>query len=257
MVRRGSAPTGPAHSPDVTGSVAVQPAPAGHWTWDGGSAITVTQGETIETIARKYGVPVSAIMQANGFRDGAIIRPGQRLVIPRYVAASVAAPAPVATPAPRADEIIHTVAPGETLLHVARHYGVSLTTLARANKIEPYAKIAIGTRLTIPGGRHTAALSEPAPHVAAPRTTTVASNVAGSRSECARRNRRAGCDRERAEDRGSGGRLAVISLAGEGPRHRRLRRQDERRAERRHQSRRTGRHADQGGRRRRRRLCRQ
>ncbi len=90
----------PARSSDVTGSVVERPAPAGHWTWDGGSAITVTQGDTIETVARKYGVPVSAILEANGFREGVVIRAGQRLVIPRYVAASVATPAPVASQRP-------------------------------------------------------------------------------------------------------------------------------------------------------------
>ncbi len=135
-----------------------------------------SQGDTIETVARKYGVPVTAILAANGFREGAVIRAGQRLVIPRYVSASVAAPAPVAAAAPRADEVIHTVAPGESLIGIARHYGVSLTTLAHANKIDPYAKVGIGTRLTIPGGHHTAALHEPAPQVAAPHTTAVASN---------------------------------------------------------------------------------
>ena len=163
-----------ARSADVTGSVAAKPAPAptGHWTWDGGSAVTVTQGETIETVARKYGVPVSAILEANGFRDGAVIRSGQRLVIPRYVSASIAAPAAASVAAaPRADEIIHTVGPGETLVGISRHYGVSLSTLARTNKIQPYAPISIGERLTVPGVRREAAIHEPVPHVAAPRTT--------------------------------------------------------------------------------------
>jgi len=162
------------HSSEVTGSVAARPAPAptGHWTWDGGSAVTVTQGETIETVARKYGVPASAILEANGFQTGAVIRPGQRLVIPRYVSASAPVPAPArVAAAPRADEIIHTVAPGETLLAISRHYGVSLSTLARANKLQPYAPISIGERLTVPGVHREAAVREPAPRVAAPRTT--------------------------------------------------------------------------------------
>src|SRR5665647_3199025 len=75
---------------DVTGSVPARPAPVptGYWTWDGGSPVTVSSGETIESIARKYGVPASAIMQTNGFCEGAVLRPGQRVVIPRYVSAS-------------------------------------------------------------------------------------------------------------------------------------------------------------------------
>ncbi|MGB8120906.1 MAG: LysM peptidoglycan-binding domain-containing protein, partial [Pseudolabrys sp.] len=68
---------------DVTGSN-VPPA-ATHWAWNGGSAVTVGYGETIESIARRHGVPASAILQTNGIRDARQVRPGQRLVIPRNV----------------------------------------------------------------------------------------------------------------------------------------------------------------------------
>ena len=120
-----------AHTTEVTGSVVEKPAAAGHWTWDGGAPVTVAQGETVETIARRYGVPVSAILQANGFSNESSIRPGQRLVIPRYATAS----APAQAAAPAAGEGVHIVAPGETLMAISRKYGVHLSALARANKI--------------------------------------------------------------------------------------------------------------------------
>ena len=67
---------------EVTGSVSAPraPAPTGHWTWDGGSPVTVAAGETVEMIARKYGVPASAIMETNGFREGTVAsaRPAPR-----------------------------------------------------------------------------------------------------------------------------------------------------------------------------------
>src|SRR5262245_8871099 len=56
---------------DVTGSVNSsshprQPAPpAQNWSWDGGTAIIVAQGETLDSIARRHGVPPHAILQAN------------------------------------------------------------------------------------------------------------------------------------------------------------------------------------------------
>ncbi len=79
---------------DVTGSVPAHPAPppvpAGHWTWDGGQPVTVGQGETLEAVARKNGVPLSALMEVNGITNVASIRPGQRLVIPRYVSGTTA-----------------------------------------------------------------------------------------------------------------------------------------------------------------------
>src|SRR5664280_3064038 len=99
---------------EITGSVtrpAPAPVPTGHWTWDGGSPVTVGRGETVETIARKHGVPASAIMETNGFRDGATLRPGQRVVIPRYVSASATqTPAPQAS-APRGRPVAANPAP--------------------------------------------------------------------------------------------------------------------------------------------------
>ena len=73
--------------PEVTGSVAPapKPVPTGHWSWDGGTPITVGQGDTVDTIARRYGVPASAIIQANNITAPATIHPGQQLVIPRYI----------------------------------------------------------------------------------------------------------------------------------------------------------------------------
>jgi murein DD-endopeptidase MepM/ murein hydrolase activator NlpD len=161
---------------DVTGSVTAHRAPAlaGHWTWDGGSPVTVSSGETIESIARKYGVPASAIMETNGFREGASLRPGQRVVIPRYVTASnTRAPAAQVSTPPRTAENVHIVEPGETLIGIAHKHGVSLKVLARANGIQPDAKISIGDRVTIPGGRPVAARQTPAPQVAQPRTVPV------------------------------------------------------------------------------------
>jgi murein DD-endopeptidase MepM/ murein hydrolase activator NlpD len=166
------------HSTDVTGSVSAppvqQPAPVGHWTWEGGSPVTVGQGETIEIIARKYGVPQSAILQTNNITDPASIRPGQRLVIPRYTSAAAPLPKLIAQPVPQSvasaevAEDIHIIGPGETMLGIAKRHGVSITALAKANNIQPYAKIAIGDRLTIPGGHH---IAQAAPQPTQPRTT--------------------------------------------------------------------------------------
>ncbi|HEY1310290.1 MAG TPA: LysM peptidoglycan-binding domain-containing M23 family metallopeptidase, partial [Pseudolabrys sp.] len=130
----------------------------------------------VESIARNYGVPASAIMETNGFHDGASLRPGQRVVIPRYVTASASPPhAPATSPqvaaAPRAAESAHVVAPGESMLGIARKHGVTITALAKANNIQPYAKLNIGDRLTIPGGHPVAEYPvAAAPQLAKPAT---------------------------------------------------------------------------------------
>jgi len=177
-----SAPYRPAvRAPEYTGALQ----PAGHWTWDGGAPVTVAQGETVEVIARRYGVPVSAILETNGFTNEGQIKPGQRLVIPHYVRASAALPTPAARPAQVAEDV-HIVEPGETLIGIARKHGVSLSTLARANNIQPYASVGIGERLVIPGSRRVAALHAPPPQIEPPRTAKPSESVGSVAPENAR-----------------------------------------------------------------------
>ena len=74
---------------EVTGSIQAPP-PQPAWTWDGGTAVIVRPGETVESIAREHGVPVSALMEANRITSAAPVYPGQHLVIPRYRPATAA-----------------------------------------------------------------------------------------------------------------------------------------------------------------------
>ena len=153
---------------DVTGSSV--PPTSSHWTWNGGSAVTVGYGETVEGIARRHGVPASAILQTNGIRDASQIRPGQRLVIPRHItSATQTAAAPRST-----GGNVHIVRSGDTLMNVARRNGVTVAALARANHLQTSTQLSVGDRLTIPGGHSTAmASAAPAMQNAQPRTTPV------------------------------------------------------------------------------------
>jgi murein DD-endopeptidase MepM/ murein hydrolase activator NlpD len=69
---------------------------------------------------------------------------------------------------------VHVVAPGETLIKIAHHYGRSLSDVAKANRISPFANIKIGDELVIPGMQRTAA----APAVAHREPPKEASRVA-------------------------------------------------------------------------------
>jgi murein DD-endopeptidase MepM/ murein hydrolase activator NlpD len=166
---------------DATGSVGSRPL-AGqspsqkNWDWNGGTPITVGQGETIQTVSRRYGVPAIVIAEANGMTTGTPIYPGQRLVIPKYgnsgrpatvppapqVAAAPAVTGSVrqTSPALAAQGQVHTVGPGETMFSIGRRYNVSPLTLAQANRLPPHHKLRMGERLTIPG---TVARAQPQP----------------------------------------------------------------------------------------------
>jgi len=98
-------------APTVGTAPAVQP-----WTPSNGTSITVKPGDTVQVLARRYGVAESSLLAANGLIAGAQLTPGQTIVVPAYGQQNAAAPAvsgtapgpqvlgqlpPVKPPAPR------------------------------------------------------------------------------------------------------------------------------------------------------------
>ena len=117
-----------------------------NWRWDGGTAVTLKPGETVEILSRRYGVPVVAIMRANNLADASLIQPGQRIVIPSNQHGQNGS-AQAANRAP----VVHTVMPHETLSSIAKHYNVKRAEVAYHNKINEYVPLRVGQKLTIPG----------------------------------------------------------------------------------------------------------
>ena len=92
-----------APAPGVTTSPLAQGAPAGSgtrtaslskpqavggsaagWTAAGGSPIVVANGETLDTISGRYGVPAAALLSANGLSNASEVKSGTHLVVPVY-----------------------------------------------------------------------------------------------------------------------------------------------------------------------------
>ncbi len=107
----------------------------------------VQRGETLSSIACRYGVNMWTIAQANGIINPNRIYVGQRLVIPSG--------RPVGT--------VHVVRPGETLLRIALRYGVDAWAIAHANGITNLNRIYVGQRLVIPGAAPPVVPPQPAP----------------------------------------------------------------------------------------------
>ncbi|MDI3280191.1 MAG: LysM peptidoglycan-binding domain-containing protein [Bacillota bacterium] len=115
---------------------------AGNQSPSGGSGFvhTVQPGESLFLIARKYGITVQALQQANGLA-GSYIEAGQRLWIPAGGTA----------PGGKSGGQIYVVRPGDTLFLIARRYGIAVIDLKRANNLwTDYLEV--GQRLVIPGG---------------------------------------------------------------------------------------------------------
>ena len=105
--------------------------------------ITVRTGDTLFSIARRFGTSVAAIMQANGLSNPNLIYAGQRLVIPIGSGEQ-----PPSTVSPSST---YVVASGDTLFSISRRFGVSVTIIAQVNGIVNPARIYIGQQLIIPG----------------------------------------------------------------------------------------------------------
>ncbi len=99
----------------------------------------VQPGETLFSIAQRYGVEMDVIVEANGLRDPNDIRAGQKLIIPG-----------VAVEDTQGERRVHVVQPGETLLSIARQYQVTVEELIAANDITDPNTIRVGQELVIP-----------------------------------------------------------------------------------------------------------
>ena len=146
----------------------------------GGTKIIVGTSDTLDVLAKRYHVTPQAILAANGYKGPRALSPGQQLIIPHPATATAAAPAPSLAPAAKpvaamaAPSSTHFVNHGDTLASIARKNHISAAELARANGLDPAAKLKLGTKLTVPGAKTAAAA---APAAAAPVTAPVAGTL--------------------------------------------------------------------------------
>jgi murein DD-endopeptidase MepM/ murein hydrolase activator NlpD len=105
---------------------------------------TVERGDTLYSIAERFGTTVKAIVAANDIADRSLIITGQKLIIP-IPEAEQAAPA-----GQTANSRVHSVRRGETLPSLAFHYGTTVWRLRDANRLNRWGLLWPGQELTIP-----------------------------------------------------------------------------------------------------------
>jgi LysM repeat protein len=109
----------------------------------GGCYYVVRRGDTLFSIARRFGTTIGAIAQANGLSNPRYILAGQRLIIPGTCL-------PYAPPSAAPGATVYIVRPGDTMYSIARRYGTTVTAIARTNGIANPWRIWAGQRLVIP-----------------------------------------------------------------------------------------------------------
>jgi murein DD-endopeptidase MepM/ murein hydrolase activator NlpD len=118
----------------------------------GGQTYSVVSGDTIDSIARQYGVPVDVLIQANGLASPYQLHSGQQLVIP--VSGS------------------YVVQSGDSLYRIARKHNTTVAAIAQMNGLAAPYRIRVGQQLTLPGvavaqaGTSTAAVGDTMPPLA-------------------------------------------------------------------------------------------
>ena len=107
---------------------------------DGGGEYTVQAGDTLYSIARRYGTTVEAIQSANGILNPSYIRAGQKLTIP---GAST-------TPAPTTGGTTYVVQADDTLYSIADRFCKNVWDIVVANNLADPSLIYVGQVLIIP-----------------------------------------------------------------------------------------------------------
>jgi membrane-bound lytic murein transglycosylase D len=119
----------------------------------------VKRGETLSRIAAKYGVSTRALQRANGLRSPNHIRIGQVLKVPGYAPPpppTSVAQATSRAPEPAPADGVYRVQRGDTLASIGRKFGVSVTDLAKVNRLANANQIHPGQVIELPGGSLTA-----------------------------------------------------------------------------------------------------
>lgn len=106
---------------------------------------TVSQGDTLFTIAEKYNLPLSLLMKVNCITNPYNLLIGTKLCIPGDIS-QLSKPAAPSAPSRK----VHLVEAGDTLYLIARKHRIKLDDMMNANPdIDPY-NLMIGTELYIP-----------------------------------------------------------------------------------------------------------
>ena len=93
----------------------------------------VQKNDTVFSIARRYGISIRDVIDANGLKPPYLLRIGQRLSLPASQT--------------------HTVVAGDTVFEISLRYKVAMNELVRVNGLPPPYTIRVGQKLTLPGGR--------------------------------------------------------------------------------------------------------
>ncbi len=147
---------------------------------------TVTRGETLSGIAKRYNTTVAQIVSANSLKNPNRIYVGQKLTIPAGNGAASSAQQSTSRATAStgtATATTHTVARGETLSSIAKRYGTTTANLAALNSLANPNRIYVGQKLTISGTASTSTSSSTVPNTFLGYTYSAQTNAAANQNK--------------------------------------------------------------------------
>ena len=107
-------------------------------------------GETISTIAARYGVSQYAILEANNLSRRSTIYAGKQLIVPVPMDRNYSSSSRKSSREYSAKNSIYAVRSGDTMWDIARAFGTSVEAIRGINYIERGSRIYVGQKLKIP-----------------------------------------------------------------------------------------------------------
>lgn len=138
------------------------------------SSVTVNSGDSLWTIAQKYGTTVANLQKLNGFSDSeTLITVGQNLKVSGTATTTATQTTKTATTTPQvtvsANHVTYTVKSGDSLYTIAQEYGVSVDSLRSSNNLNS---------VLLPG--QTLTINDPTKTPATTATTSTATDTSSS-----------------------------------------------------------------------------
>ena len=111
-----------------------------------GRRYAVREGDTLSSIANRFGTTTAVLVELNHLADPSRIRPGQELRVPGGGGDRAGEDT---RPDTRADDL-YVVGEGDTLISIARRHHVSVRQIRQANRLRDEDRIRVGQELVIP-----------------------------------------------------------------------------------------------------------
>ena len=136
------------------------------------ASYTVQPGDTVSSIAKRFGLRTVDVLTSNGLSWRSVIYPGQKLAL-----TGPAAPVTPSAPPAETSGATHTVVAGDTVFGIAQQHGTSVDAVLAANGLTRASVIHPGQKLALSGAPAkpavTVAPAAPAPVTAGGKTHAI------------------------------------------------------------------------------------